>query len=506
MRLFARKAFIRTLPPPPGRRAITTLSTVDEYKQLRIYKNKTTFDLLFNYAFNKACQYDLFLNNVERMYNTSRFILGNKATSAMIRITVARIFTAGDSLASLQEVSQSLNSKGIGIMIDYCSEALPGMENMEQFFDHNAEYFIKSCEVAATDRGNSVAIKVSGLLPLSGLKRVNELQNSLDSLLGAVFDSNNQTTLQKIAQEFKRRQITFTETDLKSYVEKIIGRELANFSSEISLIEMKSNLFAWYIDGHELNRHPIHQQLVKFTESEIQEFKKLERRLESIFTSALENDIKIMVDAEQTYLQNAIDAFTQQYQNKFNKERLFIFNTIQNYLKSSKKRIEYEIERSRHLDVPFGLKLVRGAYMREEGKLANEKKYENPIHNSYNDTENNYHENILKLLRSMTSKDEILIASHNERTVIMSEEFLESPEARPFHKQNVTYAQLYGLADQITHKLLNQGYKICKYVPFGEMEIMIPYLLRRANETKDMLGSVHIQAQLIKHELRHRLH
>ena len=115
-----------------------------------------------------------------------------------------------------------------------------------------------------------------------------------------------------------------------------------------------------------------------------------------------------MIDAEQTYLQVGIDTFTEQLQMKFNKEEPIIYNTFQNYLKATKERVNYEMRKSKVLGIPFGLKFVRGAYMKEENEIAEKKKIKSPVCDGYEATTENIHTNIKTVLENLTKGSEVM--------------------------------------------------------------------------------------------------
>jgi proline dehydrogenase len=185
---------------------------------------------------------------------------------------------------------------------------------------------------------------------------------------------------------------------------------------------------------------------------------------------------------------------------------VLVFNTFQNYLKSTKKRVQSEIQRCLLLKEPLAVKLVRGAYMVEETGLAKKKGEESPIHNSYEDTEKNYHDNIQYCLDRMTPVSRFMLASHNERSIRLVKDNLVQRKQEEWMRTNVEFAQLMGFADHMSYSLLNDGYKVSKYLPFGELDIMIPYLVRRAQESKQMFSSANLQSSLMKHEIGKRLH
>lgn len=162
-------------------------------------------------------------------------------------------------------------------------------------------------------------------------------------------------------------------------------------------------------------------------------------------------------------------------------------NTFQNYLKATRERIDYEIEKYKKLKHIVGLKMVRGAYMTEEREIAQKQNIESPICNTKEDTDKLMDYNCLRLARVLKSPSQLLVGTHNEATI---EKLILQMDKLGIDKQNVIFSQLKGLADHITFTLAKEGYNVFKWSPYGEAHIMIPYLLRRSEEQYLMFGIV----------------
>jgi proline dehydrogenase len=195
-----------------------------------------------------------------------------------------------------------------------------------------------------------------------------------------------------------------------------------------------------------------------------------------------------LVDAEQTYVQKAIESISEQLQERYNKNQAYIIPTIQNYLKRSIERGMYEIELAKYRQLKFGAKLVRGAYIVEETKLAKEMKYENPIVDDFDKTTYNYLTNFRNMVEQV-KEGEVVVATHNQSTI---EETLVI-KSRTENPLTVSFAQLLGLADHLTWYLKNQNHPVYKYLPWAETEVMVPYMIRRAQELNQMKYPLDIQ-------------
>lgn len=247
------------------------------------------------------------------------------------------------------------------------------------------------------------------------------------------------------------------------------------------------------------------------SDDEIALMKKISERLHILAEEAAHCGTKLLIDAEHTKYQPAIDSLALELQQKFNAkditDRPVIFNTYQCYLKDMPTRMVTDLKRSERFSFHFAAKLVRGAYMVHERERAKKMNYSSPVHLSIDDTHRCYDESIKILLQHRREHQpglELMIASHNkksiEKTVQLMKEMGLHPSDRAVH-----FAQLYGMADNLTFTLGLHGYNAFKYLPYGEVHEVLPYLLRRAQENGDMLGNAAAEVNLLMQEVRRRL-
>jgi len=260
-------------------------------------------------------------------------------------------------------------------------------------------------------------------------------------------------------------------------------------------------MHAYYLEDSVRNQNKIQKQFTQFSNDEITKLDDGASRMKLIFENAKEKHVSVLVDAEQTYVQPAIDSFAVQFGNIYNKDATIVLNTFQNYLRSGTDRIRFEFARVNHLGLNFGGKFVRGAYMIEERRLAKELKYPDPIHDTVQDTHKNYNSNVAYAIPLLSKKSHLMVASHNEESVISARDLSHKHEKTA----QVSFAQLLGLADHLTFSLAKEGLPVSKYVPFGPLDTMIPYLIRRAQESRQMLSSANLQRNLVLNELVKRV-
>ncbi|XP_056149303.1 proline dehydrogenase 1, mitochondrial [Lampris incognitus] len=246
--------------------------------------------------------------------------------------------------------------------------------------------------------------------------------------------------------------------------------------------------------------------LVKFTAEEENQLKRMLQRMDVLANHAKDNGVRLMVDAEQTYFQPAISRLTLEMQRIFNKKKPIIFNTYQCYLKEAYDSVTMDVELSRREGWCFGAKLVRGAYMYQERERAKEIGYEDPINPDYESTNRMYHRCLDYVLDevALNRKASVMVASHNEDTVKYTLWRMNEMGLAPTENK-VSFGQLLGMCDQISFPLGQAGFPVYKYVPYGPVNEVIPYLSRRAQENRGFMKGALKERQLLWRELRRRL-
>nr|XP_028683797.1 proline dehydrogenase 1, mitochondrial-like isoform X2 [Macaca mulatta] len=225
--------------------------------------------------------------------------------------------------------------------------------------------------------------------------------------------------------------------------------------------------------------------LSRFTEEEELQMTRMLQRMDVLAKKATEVGVRLMVDAEQTYFQPAISRLTLERQRKFNVEKPLIFNTYQCYLKDAYDNVTLGVELARRECWRFGAKLVRGAYLAQERAHAAEIGYEDPINPTYEATNAMYHRCLDYVLEELkhNAKAKVMVASHNEDTVRFTLRRMEELCLHPADHQ-VYFGQLLGMCDQISFPLGQAGYK---YVPYGPVMEVLPYLSHRALENSSLM-------------------
>lgn len=229
---------------------------------------------------------------------------------------------------------------------------------------------------------------------------------------------------------------------------------------------------------------------------------RVRERMYAICEVAAEKNIGVLVDAEESWIQDPIDRLTMEMMAVFNKQKAVVFNTIQLYRHDRLHflRISHQIAEAQGFIL--GLKLVRGAYMEKERAVAIEKNRTSPIQVSKEATDADYDEAVRFCMDHIHSTA-VIIASHNEQSNLLGAKLLDEMML-PHNHPHVHFSQLYGMSDTITFNLAKEGFNVSKYLPFGPIQDVIPYLMRRAQENTSVSGQTGRELMQLKRELARR--
>jgi proline dehydrogenase len=238
------------------------------------------------------------------------------------------------------------------------------------------------------------------------------------------------------------------------------------------------------------------------TDPEIASYELARRRVDAICKKAYENKVRIFIDGEESWIQDTIDKLASTMMEKYNKEEAIVYNTYQMYRKSSLDNLKKAFHYAAMNNYYLGAKLVRGAYMEKERDEAAKRGLPDPIQPDKESTDRDFD---ASLVFCMNEKQRISICagSHNEQsnyylTVLMEKHGITPQDPR------VYFAQLYGMSDHISYNLAKAGYNVAKYVPYGPIAAVMPYLFRRAEENTSISGQSSREYKLIQKELRRR--
>lgn len=235
---------------------------------------------------------------------------------------------------------------------------------------------------------------------------------------------------------------------------------------------------------------------------EKEEWHRVRHRMMRICETAANKKIGVLVDAEETWIQDPVDALTILMMDTFNKDRCVVYNTIQHYRHDRLSFLIDSCEAAEERKFILGAKLVRGAYMEKERKRAVELNYPSPIQADKESSDKDYNAG-LQFCIDHIDRIALIVASHNEDSNLLATQLLQE-KGLSLHHPHIHFSQLYGMSDNITFNLAHAGCSVSKYLPFGPIEDVIPYLMRRAQENTSVKGQTGRELGLIKKELQRR--
>jgi len=238
------------------------------------------------------------------------------------------------------------------------------------------------------------------------------------------------------------------------------------------------------------------------SDAEQAEWDRVKERFEIICKTAHSKDVALLIDGEESWMQDAADELVEEMMRKYNKEKAIVFNTLQMYRWDRLDYLKALHDRAKADNFYIGMKLVRGAYMEKEHKRAEENGYPTPICKSKQATDDNYNEALDYMMQHIDTMA-IFVGTHNEES---SYKLLEMQIAKGISKndQRIWFGQLYGMSDNISYNLAAQGYNVAKYLPFGPVRDVMPYLIRRAEENTSVAGQTSRELNLLNTERKRR--
>ncbi len=241
---------------------------------------------------------------------------------------------------------------------------------------------------------------------------------------------------------------------------------------------------------------------VDFTIEEHEEWNRIVGRFDAVCKLAKEKDVEVLIDAEESWMQDAADELVEEMMRRYNKDVTVVYNTLQLYRWDRLDYLRQLHKRAKSDGFKIGMKIVRGAYMEKERNRAEEKGYLSPICENKKATDDNFNTTLSYILDSL--KDiSIFIGTHNEASCYLAMELMERYNIAK-EDNNVWFGQLYGMSDHISFNLAASGYNVAKYIPFGPVKDVMPYLIRRAEENTSVAGQTNRELALLKAEKRRR--
>lgn len=243
-------------------------------------------------------------------------------------------------------------------------------------------------------------------------------------------------------------------------------------------------------------------QKITLSPAENEEWSRVAQRFDAVCKSAYDRDISLLIDGEESWMQDAADNLVLQMMQKYNKQKAIVFNTLQMYRWDRMAYLQDLHQRAVKEGFFIGMKIVRGAYMEKEIARAAALNYDSPICKNKEETDKNFDDAIAYMMKNLSTMS-IFAGTHNE---LSSYKLLALQNSAGIDKTDnrIWYGQLYGMSDNISFNLADQGYNVAKYLPFGPVRDVMPYLIRRAEENTSVAGQTNRELNLLKVERRRR--
>jgi proline dehydrogenase len=241
---------------------------------------------------------------------------------------------------------------------------------------------------------------------------------------------------------------------------------------------------------------------LELTVTEKSEWRKVQGRVLAICEQAYKLNIPVMIDAEETWIQKTIDLLALDMMERFNKTHAIVYNTYQMYRHDKLDSLKKDYEQAVDNNFILGAKIVRGAYMEKERKRAEEMGYPSPIQPTKEATDRDYNESLRFSIKHI-DRIAIVAGTHNERSCELLAELMNDKNIDP-KSPHVYFSQLLGMSDNLSFNLADAGYNVAKYVPYGPIKAVLPYLFRRAQENTAIAGQMSRELSLIVKEMKRR--
>ncbi|KAK7123123.1 hypothetical protein R3I94_020041 [Phoxinus phoxinus] len=415
------------------------------FEDPQAFRVKSSWELIRALGVFRLCSFPVLVNNCGKLMSFTRTVLGTRGFSMVVRPSVYAQFVAGETEGEIADSMQKMSSLGLHPMLAVPIEEDLGESTGEQRYEDN-------------------------------------LAAMLDCVLMSYVNGWSKNPMMQLK------------------ITALVSPELCvKLTSLLKTEQYDLNVLVRAMEGEEV-------VFPGLTESENTHLLFSLQRLNKIGEASVDK-VRVLVDAEYTYMNPALSLITMAMMKKFNQQSAWIWNTYQCYLKESKNILLDAIQTSIDQSFCIGVKLVRGAYMDKERKLAQKEGRTDPIHESWeltNDSYNGCLEIMLNLISEKPERYMIIVATHNEESVRRA---VTRMDELGLHRDgnSVCFGQLLGMCDHVSLTLAQHGFSVYKSVPYGSVDDTLPYLVRRAQENRTVLQGIRKERDLLRQELRRRL-
>lgn len=453
-------------------------------------------DLLRANAVFGVCTVQPLVTHADGLVRWLQALLGHRATAFLLRHSFFNQFCGGETREEVWDTRQFLGKYGVKSIVAYSAEADVGaVANPRQLgvdrhampartydyegedeCDRNLELCLDSVDTAGP--GGVAAVKMTALGKPETLQHVSHVLLHTERTYRSMLPEGACPSTDRVARAAfydYAAPLGVSADTLGALFDAMDGDkdgmvsldEWLTYVAPVALGRQEAR------DVDTLNVLTDESQ-TKLTEEDLSRFGRMLERAEEIAERAHAVGATVLVDAEQTYLQPAIDHLTLHMQRAFNQDRAVVYNTYQCYLQDTLGRLRVDMHRSHREGFKFGAKLVRGAYMVQEAKRALDLGYDNPVQPSLEATHQAYDDAVALLLADVPHSS-VLLATHNADSVAKALDVMARHHIAP-SSPHVQFGTLHGMCDHLTYPLGEAGYNAVVYLPYGPVDLVLPYL------------------------------
>jgi len=336
-------------------------------------------------------------------------------------------------------------------------------------------------------------------LPIEGLIR----STVFDQFCGGVSEEDCMPNIEKMYAKAKVSSVLDYSVEDKQ-TEESFDEGVQKVLNVISFSQKKESIPFAVFKPSGFGRFQLFQKITEgkpLREEEKEEWSRIVARFHLVCKTAYEKNVPVLIDAEESWKQKAADDLVDNLMETYNKEKAIVFNTIQMYRKGRMEYLKELHQKASQKGFHIGMKVVRGAYMEKERERAEELGYPSPICDTKSDTDKNFNEAISYMIEHNNMA--IFAGTHNEESSYLLLNLVKQ------HKIDISdnlvwFGQLYGMSDHISFNLADKGYNVAKYMPFGPVRDVMPYLIRRAEENTSVKGQTSRELKLLSKEIKRR--
>jgi len=332
-------------------------------------------------------------------------------------------------------------------------------------------------------------------LPIEGLIR----STVFDHFCGGVTEEDCMDTIKKMYTKHVHSVLDYSVegAEVESQFDLAMNKTLKN----INFAKENSSIPFAVFKPTGFGRLDLYQKIterIELSEVEVEEWDRVKLRYDKVSKYAYDMDVSLLIDAEESWMQDAADNLIEAMMQRYNKEKVIVFGTLQLYRWDRLDYLKSLYLRAQKQGFYVGMKLVRGAYMEKERERAIEMEYKSPICDTKKDTDNNYNAVVSYMLDNIDDMA-IFEGTHNEDSSEYLMNLIDSHNLKK-NDSRIWFGQLYGMSDHISYNLSANGYNVAKYLPYGPVRDVMPYLIRRAEENTSVAGQTSRELELLKKE------